>query len=423
MIDDLEMLQKYIDQMQSTSSANEKKKILEKWTCNDFIMDILIYVNSPYITFGVKSSQCKKYKSAATDRHVPSLYYLLDELRMRRFTGHDALHLVNSYVRANPSYEKLIYSVIDRDIETRANTSLINDVVPYHVPEWKVALAKPYANKLANFKTEEWFGSRKLDGVRSPCRIDDNGEIQFYSRTGKKFDTLGIIKADMYQLGLEGLVLDGEICIEKDGLEDFTSVIKEVRKKNHTIKNPKYYIFDCLTIKEFDEGVSTATLEERLKRIPKIKNTEILGQVLIKDEKMLQDMRDHAAEEGWEGVMVRKNCGYKGKRSNDLLKCKNFIDAEFEVKGCIMDNMRFFEDGIDVERETLSAVGIEHKGNLVKVGSGFSKEQRALYYENPDEIIGKIITVQYFEETTNSKGEISLRFPTIKAVHGTERTT
>ena len=37
-------------------------------------------------------------------------------------------------------------------------------------------------------------------------------------------------------------------------------------------------------------------------------------------------------------------------------------------------------------------------------------------------IVGKIITVQYFEETKNDKGGISLRFPTVKVVHGKERT-
>jgi hypothetical protein len=37
-------------------------------------------------------------------------------------------------------------------------------------------------------------------------------------------------------------------------------------------------------------------------------------------------------------------------------------------------------------------------------------------------ILNKIITVQYFEESTDSKtGDLSLRFPTLKIVHGEER--
>ena len=59
---------------------------------------------------------------------------------------------------------------------------------------------------------------------------------------------------------------------------------------------------------------------------------------------------------------------------------------------------------------------IIHKGHQVKVGSGWNQEQRLKYEANPELIIGKTITVQYFEETKNQKGGISLRFPTVKHV-------
>ena len=57
-----------------------------------------------------------------------------------------------------------------------------------------------------------------------------------------------------------------------------------------------------------------------------------------------------------------------------------------------------------------------HKGYEVAVGSGWNQEQRIKYNANPTLIIGKEITVQYFEETKNQKGELSLRFPTVKHV-------
>ena len=63
----------------------------------------------------------------------------------------------------------------------------------------------------------------------------------------------------------------------------------------------------------------------------------------------------------------------------------------------------------------LAQVWIEHKGYKVKVGSGFSQEQRIQYMT--ENIVGKLITVQYFEETKNDKGGISLRFPTVKHIY------
>jgi DNA ligase-1 len=65
---------------------------------------------------------------------------------------------------------------------------------------------------------------------------------------------------------------------------------------------------------------------------------------------------------------------------------------------------------------------IEHKGSHMNVGSGLSDNERVLWYKDPSLILNKIITVQYFEETVDSKtGTLSLRFPTLKVVHGLER--
>ena len=38
-----------------------------------------------------------------------------------------------------------------------------------------------------------------------------------------------------------------------------------------------------------------------------------------------------------------------------------------------------------------------------------------------ESIVGKMITVQYFEETNNDKGGISLRFPTVKHIYDKQR--
>ena len=65
----------------------------------------------------------------------------------------------------------------------------------------------------------------------------------------------------------------------------------------------------------------------------------------------------------------------------------------------------------------LGGITIDYKSNLVSVGSGFTDEERDYYWNNKDEIIGKIVDIQFFEESTNQKDDgISLRFPTFKSV-------
>ena len=81
--------------------------------------------------------------------------------------------------------------------------------------------------------------------------------------------------------------------------------------------------------------------------------------------------------------------------------------------------MRIVKDGREEYLDMLAQVWIEHKGHRVKVGSGWTQEQRLQYMDGS--IVGKLITVQYFEETKNDKGGISLRFPTVKHVYEGKR--
>ena len=199
--------------------------------------------------------------------------------------------------------------------------------------------------------------------------------------------------------------------------------MKQIKRKDHTIANPKYIIFDYLTLEEFDTKEGNTKLSDRLARLyggqTKTYTLSILAQIDIDNEQQLSDMITDADVNGYEGVMLRKNVGYEGKRSKNLLKCKKFFDAEYEVLDVEFDTHRIIRDGKEVKERMLSQVWIEHKGYRVAVGSGWNQAQRLWYAGNymNESIVGKTITVQYFEETKNQEGGISLRFPTVKHVY------
>ena len=84
--------------------------------------------------------------------------------------------------------------------------------------------------------------------------------------------------------------------------------------------------------------------------------------------------------------------------------------------------IRYFDkEKIEHEEEMLSSVVINHKGYKVNVGSGFSIDERRDFYKNPKKIIGKSMTVKYFEETINENKTLSLRFPVKKQIYEGER--
>jgi DNA ligase-1 len=151
-------------------------------------------------------------------------------------------------------------------------------------------------------------------------------------------------------------------------------------------------------------------------------NVTILEQERVTSQEILDKWTNRAKELGWEGCMLRKDVPYKRGRSKDLLKIKGMQDAEYEVIG-IETGTATYNEGGHKQFNVVSNLVVMHKGNPVSVGSGLSKEQRLKWYDNPNEIIGKTITVQYFEETQDSKtGLHSLRFPVLKYVYEGERT-
>jgi DNA ligase-1 len=289
-------------------------------------------------------------------------------------------------------------------------------------------------NKVKNVNPIDgtYFVSRKLDGVRCICYVNkyiDNGEqkfdIKFISRQNKEFTTLSNliepIKKFMENVGLREWILDGEICIMDDeGNENFSNLMKEITRKNHTIKNPKYNVFDIMLKTEFDGISKSANFSDRLTFMNNLEQqpqVKILEQERVTSQEILDKWINMSKENHWEGCMLRKDVPYKSGRSKDLLKIKDMQDSEYIIKDVITGKMTFNENG-NKEFDVVTALVIEHKGNIVNVGSGLSKEQRLRWFEHPEEIIGKQATIQYFEETQDSKTkEFSLRFPVLKHVY------
>ncbi|WVQ66591.1 uncharacterized protein L199_004775 [Kwoniella botswanensis] len=270
---------------------------------------------------------------------------------------------------------------------------------------------------------------------------------------------------------IKRLVLDGEVCVMRpktpeeshaaqardDGsladtmwiandnyTEDFQSTVSLMRRSGETIQHLSYFIFDVLSYSELNAKKSLPAQEGLGKKFGKrIENIRNLGkwlnehldelgvkekmvkdlkQIKVGDAKEVEEMVERAAREGWEGIILRKNEEYKGKRSPDIRKFKKWLDSEYTVRSLDTSSMRLSVDGVFGEYEALANVWIEHDGHPVSVGSGFTAEQRIRYAKHPEQIVGKMITVEYFGESESmerdkkGKGQKSLRFPRVKVI-------
>ena len=429
----LQELQNFVNESNETNSNTDKLAIIRKYANSPEVVRLLNYTYNSFKQYYVTSANCQKRSDLVSSHNSYStIFDLLDALANRTITGHQAIEAVNSFVNANRDYEELIWNIIDRNLKTRSTVSMINKVIPGCIPTFDVALANTYDEKSKKKVklTDGWYVSRKLDGVRCIAILKANGDVNFYSRAGNEFETLGVIAAELKRVP-QDIILDGEICMmDANGNEDFQGIIKEIKRKNHTIRRPKFMVFDMLTHDEFGSQTSTRTFKQRQDEMNawfenyagELDFITPLEQILIQSEQQLQDYMELAAKNKWEGLMIRKDAPYQGKRSDDILKIKKMHDAEYVVTDIEVGLHRVIVEGKEVEEEMLKNVYIIHKGSKVQVGSGFSQEQRRHYYKYPEQIVGKTICVQYFEETQNQHGEQSLRFPVIKAVYDAERT-
>lgn len=108
--------------------------------------------------------------------------------------------------------------------------------------------------------------------------------------------------------------------------------------------------------------------------------------------------------QGFEGAMVKDTTApyQQGKRSNAWLKVKA-VDAE----DCAIVSVH---EGKGRLAGTMGHVVVEHGNRLVRVGGGFTGEQRRLIWENRDTVIGSFLEVSF----QNMTPEGSFRHPRIR---------
>ena len=431
-------LYEIITKIASTSGSNDKKSILRE---NMSPTLKLIFED----TYGPQKFYIKKFEPNGDVGHLSididygTFHCMLVDLVTRTVTGDKAYQKLQETVALFDSWsQEILCKIIDRNLKVGISLDNFLDVVGEKQSKFEVALAENL-NKVKGVDPIDgtYFVSRKLDGVRCVCFINkewvDNKvtyNIHFKSRQGKPILTLNKlikpIERFMENATFGNWVLDGEICImDEYGNENFHGLMKEVTRKDHTIENPRYNVFDMLLLEEFNGVQESVKFSQRLDTLYSLDHyipcIKILQQERVTSQKILDAWIETAKQNNWEGCMLRRDMPYKRGRSKDLLKIKQFVTNDYYVKKIVTGKATYNEGG-SKEYNVVSSLVIEHKGNDVYVGSGISKEQRIRWFDHPEEIINSYIRVKYFEETIDSKtGQFSLRFPTLDYVYGKER--
>jgi DNA ligase-1 len=281
-------------------------------------------------------------------------------------------------------------------------------------------LANKYFDKPEKLKGQRFAITTKLDGFRLIAIKDGSGNVSFYSRVGKRIEGLVEIEEEFRSAFPTGCVFDGELTIsnyfELESKEAYKAASKIISQKGETSKTGlTYRVFDVMYIDEWRTQNCTHTYDERRNLLEglfgyaavPIPHIELLP-ILYRgdDTSKVTEWLDKITAEGGEGVMINLlNSPYRFTRCWDIMKVKKFQSLDLEVIGV--------EEGSGRLAGTLGAILVRYKGgNAVRVGSGFSDEERMLYWANHDLILHKVVEIKYFESSRNADGQESLRFPT-----------
>lgn len=238
----------------------------------------------------------------------------------------------------------------------------------------------------------------KLDGVRCMVKREKNGDISIFSRKGKNFTVLGHITDVAARIGLDDVVLDGELFSD---VLDFQRVTGLVRKKKlsdvdiEDMKLLKFNVFDCV-VESKPEMVfpDRWAIADELVKSDGSGTMKIVPVYEVSDRDEIDTLLYKFLENGDEGVMIRNvESTYEiDKRSYHLQKYKKFCDAEYRI----IDS----HEGSGNDVGTVIWICETASGDAFNVRPTGTREKRKEWFDDRSEYIGRMLTVKY-QELTN----------------------
>ena len=415
----MEEVIKLLKLIQNTSSLNEKQRILRENKDNELLKKCLVFLLDGNIVTGISTKKIDKMTVSKAERYatfeLKNFSEVIDYLKTHN-TGTDVdVACIRRFIchKSKSETECQFYEeMVTKKFRLGADAKLVNKAIPGLIEEFNVQLGTSI-EKVKLKGNELIYISRKLNGNRilfcgNECR----------TRQNKKYTGVDHIIKDLQDLGYSNMLVDGELLYKnKEGLSDseaFQVGTGIANSKSNNKSELKFVVFDIFPLKEFWTGKSKEPysirskaldeLEEKLKFHP-TENIEVVERFYHGyDHNEIWKWLDYAEAHDYEGCIINLDEPYECKRTKSLLKVKKFYDFDLEIIG--------YEEGTGMLNGMLGSFLVKFKNNTVKVGTGFNIETRKLFWENRENLIGRVIQVKYKEISKDKKSGLeSLQFP------------
>lgn len=414
---------KAVLEIQQASGSNAKKAVIQKYAEDETFRRLLYYALNPMLTYNVSESTLRV--EAEYDQKITltftDIFTICETLSSRRGLSDVTIYQVRSFIAfVRDEIERDFYiQLLSKTLRLGVTAKTVNKVIPGLIPEWEVQQAYPIEKYPLKPGTEFWL-TQKLNGTRATYY-----KGRLYARSGVPYEGLGHIVSELEKLSSildiksgdsNMFVFDGELTLkDHNGISDneafriATGIINSDAAEKPEIC---YTIFDVLLATVFD-GIENCVEYSRRRWLLndlledneiQLDNVKILPELYHgTDQSQIDILLDQMVREDKEGLMVNLDVPYQRKRHRGILKVKRFYTMDLPIIG--------IEQGSGRLAGKLGAFVLDYKGNEVRVGSGFSDEQRTEFWEARD-LIGTLCEVKYKEISYDKKtGQESLQFP------------
>jgi len=417
----MDAVKEIFELLQLTSGKLDKENILQSNKDNAQMRFVLHYILNPFITTGLSTKKINKAVTAIPTRQFATAEEAMTYLEQNNTGTDEVIANIQGFLNGcSEEMQDFFASVFTKSIKLGCAATTVNKVFGKDfVPKFECMLAEKYFDCVDRVNGKDFSITLKLDGIRALI-IKNENEVSIFSRQGQPIEGLVEIEQELLKHPSKWFVLDGELLISNtEGIsskEQYKATTKIVRKDG--IKHGvTFWAFDFLQLNEFKSQKCKTPYKTRREVLEilfdpdhnkYIKHIKVLPSLYCgSDQSKIIELLDEVRVSGEEGVMVSINDStYEFKRTKNLLKVKVMQDCDLKIIG--------FEEGQGRLTGTLGRLNVDYKGNVLGVGSGFSDEQREYFWSNQDALLGRVITVQYFEESQDKDGVVSLRFPVFK---------
>lgn len=403
------------NKIKETSGRLDKEQILRDNENNEEFKYYLKFLLDPFIITGIGKKKLQKLIKGHTEKdNIFHSFKAVTEYVQKNNTGTDmVVNRVAAFIKAQPeSQQDFFEGMVKKDLKIGLTGNTVNKIYGKgYISQFKVQLAKKFEDEAEKIQGKGFALTEKLDGQRSLIFVSDNG-VKMFSRTGQP--VIGLVDIEEEALHLPYGVYDGELLIANaDNYKDrgvLQETLKITRKESSEKTGIVLHVFDYVTLEEFDNGKSQHGYDTRRVYIERsidgrynwIKTLPVLYRG--KDQTVIPKLLKELEDKGKEGLMLNViSKPWVNKRTNSLLKIKSMQTVDLMITD--------FVEGEGKYQGMLGKIIVGYKGFPLGCGSGFSDEQREYIWNNQEEFIGRICEIQYFRESTNDNGGISVSFP------------